>query len=111
MFEHLFGEIGDDADLVAMVKKYAANGQSFDVRMARAVELVTVRHVPVREGSNSYYVHPASVGPIRKVLFELLGGSPVQAALAAKCLAAIDQLRDDHGLAANDARHPDVHQL
>jgi hypothetical protein len=67
-----------------------------------------VNHVPVRDGSNAYHVNPASVGAIRKVLFDLLAGSAAEEGLAAKCLTAIDRLRDSHGIAANDPRHPDV---
>jgi len=62
----------------------------------------------VSEGSNSFYIHPASVGHIRKFLFGLLARTPQEGALAASCLTAIDVLRDEHGIAANDTRHPDV---
>lgn len=62
----------------------------------------------MQDGSNSYYVQPASVGHIRKFLFGLLGGTPQEAALAKSCLMAIDVLRDENGIAANDTRHPDV---
>jgi hypothetical protein len=58
MLEHLFGEIGDENDLLAVVQKYAANGEGYDTRMARAVYAVTVREVPVSEGSNAYSIHP-----------------------------------------------------
>jgi hypothetical protein len=108
MFEHLFGEIGDDADLIAMVKKCAASGRPYDGRMASAVRAVALRHEPVQDGSNSFYIHPASVAHIRKFLFGLLGGTPQAAALATSCLTAIDVLRDEYGIAANDTRHPDV---
>ena len=108
MFEHLFGEIGSDTDLVTMVEKYAAAGKPFDHRMSAAVESVTVNRVPVREGSITYNVNPASVGSVRKILFGLLAGSAAEAALAAKCLTAIDRLRDQYGIADNDPRHPDI---
>ena len=108
MFEHFFGEIGGDHDLIAMVKKYAASGQTYDGRMAAAVRAVALRQEPVQEGSNSFYIHPASVAHIRKFLFGLLGGTPQEAALATSCLTAIDVLRDEYGIAANDTRHPDV---
>ena len=49
-----------------------------------------------------------SPGALRKFLFGLLGSSPQEAALARSCLIAIDFLRDEHGIAANDTRHPDV---
>jgi hypothetical protein len=67
-----------------------------------------LRHEPVQDGSNSYYIHPASVARVRKILFGLLRDSPQIAALAKSCLTAIDVQRDEHGIAANDSRHPDV---
>jgi hypothetical protein len=108
MLEHFFGESGGDDALIAMVKKYAATGQTYDHNMDRAVSAVALRHEPVQEGSNSFYIHPASVAHIRKFLFGLLGGTPQEAAVAKSCLIAIDVLRDEHGIAANDIRHPDV---
>jgi hypothetical protein len=108
MLEHLFGEIGDDDDLVAMIGKYAANEQRYDQRMNRAVYAVTVREIPVSEGSSGYNIHPTSVAATRKTLFEMLDAKLGEAALARRCLSAIDHLRDEHGIAANDPRHPDV---
>jgi len=108
MFEYLFGEIGGDDDLIAMVKKYAASRQTYDGHMAAAFRAVALRQEPVHEGSNSFNIHPASVAHIRKFLFGLLSGTTEEAALAASCLTAIDMLRDEYGIAANDTRHPDV---
>ena len=108
MLEHLFEELGGDDTFVAMVKKYAATGQAYDVRMDGVVRAVALRHEPMREGPNSFYIIPASVAHIRRFLFGLLGCTPQEAALAKSCLIAIDVLRDEHGIAANDARHPDV---
>ena len=108
MLEHFFGEFGDEDDLVAMVKKYAATGQSYDGRMDSAVRAVALWHEPVQDGSNSFYIHPASVAHIRKALFAFLGGTSQEAALAKNCVIAIDVLRDEHGIAANDTRHPDI---
>jgi hypothetical protein len=108
MLEHFFGEVGGEDELIAMVKKYAASGQTYDGCMAWVVRAVALREVPVSEGSNSFYIHPASVAQVRKFLFSLLLGIPQEAALAKSCLIEIDVLRDEHGIAANDARHPDV---
>ena len=102
------GESGDADDLMMMLRKYAATGRVYDGGMDRVVRAVALRHEPVQEGSNSFYVHPAPVGHIRKFLFDLLGGAPHEAALARRCLIAIDVLRDEYGIAANDTRHPDV---
>jgi hypothetical protein len=108
MLEYFFSEAASQDDLIAMVKKYAANNQAYDGEMARAIEAVTVDEVPVAEGSNACNIYPAPVGELRKALFELLNGPPTEVALAQRCLIAIDQLRDEHGIAANDTRHPDV---
>ena len=91
-----------------MVKKYAANNQAYDGQMARTVEAVAVDKVPAGEGSGAHSIYPAPVGKLRKALFDLLDGSPTEVALAKRCLVAIDKLRDEHGIAANDPRHPDV---
>jgi hypothetical protein len=69
---------------------------------------VAVHKIPVAEGSNAYSIYPAPVGSLRKALFDQLDGLPMKAAIARRCLEAIDKLRDEHGIAANDARHPDV---
>lgn len=108
MLEHFFGECGGDDDLSRCLKKYAATGQTYDGPMDRAVRAVALRHEPVQDGSNSFYVHPASVAYIRKYLFGLIDGTRREAALAKSCLIAIDVLRDEHGIAANNSRHPDV---
>lgn len=108
MLEHFFGEAASDVDLLAMVEKYAASHQVYDGQMARAVESVAVDKVPVTEGSNAYSIYPAPVGSLRKALFDQLSDSSRNAAIAKQCLEAIDRLRDEYGIAANDARHPDV---
>jgi hypothetical protein len=108
MLERFFGECGGEDDLLAMVKKYAVAAQGYDGHMDTAVRAVAVRHEPVQDGSNSFYIHPASVAHVRKILFGLLSGNSHEAALAKSCLIAIDAQRDEHGIAANDTRHPDV---
>lgn len=108
MLEHFFAEAGTESDLLAMIEKYAANGQSYDGRMDGAVRAVALLQVPVAEGSNAYNIFPASVRSLRKALFDRLDGSRQEAALANSCLIAIDRLRDEYGIAAADPRHPDV---
>jgi hypothetical protein len=108
MLEYFFAEVADQADLIAMIHKYAAAGQPFDARMVATVRAVAVRHEPVEDGSAGYYVLPAPVQQVRKALFDLLRAGPQEAALARRCLTEIDVLRDDHGIAASDTRHPDV---
>ncbi|MET4232657.1 hypothetical protein QA633_06245 [Bradyrhizobium barranii] len=91
-----------------MVKTYAASGRRYDGQMSRAVEAVATEKVPLGEDSNAYNIYPASVGELRKALFGMLYGSEAEASVAGRCLEAIDVLRDEYGIAADNARHPDV---
>lgn len=108
MLEHFFGEIGGEEDLIAMIKKYAAAGQAYDGRMSAVVRAVTIDEVPVSEGSSTFNIHSAPVAQVRKVLFGMLDGPTLEAALAKRCLISIDKLRDEYGIAASDTRHPDI---
>jgi hypothetical protein len=106
--EHLFAEIGDPEDFIAMIKKYAAGGQAYDGRMNEAVRGVALRHEPIPGRANTFNIYPASVAHVRRFLFSLLRGTLQEAELAKHCLTAIDVLRDEYGIAENDPRHPDV---
>jgi hypothetical protein len=108
LIEHMFEEWGDEDDLIAMVKKYAPSGQSYDGLMDRVVRVVTLRQEPAPGGGGAYYLYPASVSRVRGTLFGMLSGTSQEAALAKTCLTAIDVLRDEHGIAENDTRHPNV---
>jgi hypothetical protein len=108
VLEEFFGEAGRGNDFIAMVKTYAASGRRYDGQITRAVEAVATEKVPVEEHSNAYNIYPASVGELRKALFGMLQSSSAEASLAGRCLEAIDVLRDQYGIAADDARHPDV---
>lgn len=109
LVEHLFGEIADGDDVIVIVKNYIATGRGFSGELARALRGATLWHEPVPGGGASYYVRPASVAKLRKFLLEVAGGTAQEAALAERCLVEIDELRDEHGIAAGDPRHPDIH--
>lgn len=108
MLEHLIGEAGESPDFIEMVKSYAAESRVFDGKMQRALREVALWNDPVPGGGNAYYVRPASVADLRRFLFWLLTGTAQEAALAGRCLTSIDELRDEHGIAAGDPRHPDI---
>jgi len=108
MLEHAFSEIGESADVMAMVRKYAADGQAYDGTLSAAVRAAAIDEVPVVDGSNAYNIHPAPVAELRKHLFDMSGGPPAQAILAKRCLTLIDKQRDEYGIAGNEPRHPDV---
>jgi hypothetical protein len=108
LIESLFGETGLGDDLIAMVKSYIATRQTYDGQLARALRGATLWHEPVAGSENYYNVRPASVANLRTFLFDLNSGKADGAALALRCLIEIDELRDEHGIAAGDPRHPDI---
>jgi hypothetical protein len=108
LLEHLFGETGDGDDVIEMAKNYVASGRGYDGALARALRGATLRQERVPGAETSYYIRPASVAKLRKFLFGITGGTAQDAAFARRCLVDIDELRDEHGIAAGDPRHPDV---
>ena len=63
---------------------------------------------PTNGWSNAYNLHPVPLTALRKQLFAMLLTSPAEASMAEACLSQIDQLRDEHGQAEFEPRHPDV---
>jgi hypothetical protein len=108
LLDYFFSEAANQDDLISMVKKYAANCQTYDGQMDRAIRAVTIDEIPVAEGSNVYNIYPASVTQLRKSLFQSLREPLPESTLAKHCLMAIDVLRDEYGIAPDDTRHPDV---
>jgi hypothetical protein len=108
LIENLFGETGDGDDVIEMVKSYIAAGQAYNGQLDRALRGATLWHEPVAGSENSYYVRPASVANLRRFLFGFTTGESNGMALAVRCLVEIDELRDKHGIAAGDPRHPDI---
>jgi hypothetical protein len=108
LVERLFSEMGDSEDVIVMVETYIASGRPFDGQLAHALRGATISHEPVDGSENSFYVRPASVAKLRKFLFGLTAGKGNEVALARQCLVGVDDLRDEHGMAAGDPRHPDI---
>jgi hypothetical protein len=63
---------------------------------------------PTPGWTGAFDLHPVPLTALRRELFGMLEGAPHEAALAAACLTAIDELRDEYGSAESEPRHPDV---
>ncbi|MBB4097464.1 NACHT domain-containing protein [Sphingomonas kyeonggiensis] len=73
----------------------------------RALEGLVTGRVPLPEYSNSYSVVPVASPELRcRLLHETTDGGPNDPAAAA--LEYIDHLRDEHGRAIEEPRHPDL---
>lgn len=73
----------------------------------RAVERVVTERVPSTLWSGTFEVIPAAAGELRRTLLAMsTDGGPGDA--AAQCLRIIDAIRDRHGMAEQEPRHPDL---
>jgi hypothetical protein len=71
-----------------------------------AIEDSALRKEPVEGGTGAYEYQPVAIAKLRKDVLAMLNGTPQ--VLAEACLSAIDKLRDEHGSAASEPRHPDI---
>ncbi|WP_308142533.1 NACHT domain-containing protein [Burkholderia pseudomallei] len=73
----------------------------------RTIENVVTEHVPVENWSGAYNVVSVPAPELRKqLLAETTDGGPTDA--AARCLNAIDTIRDERGVPLSEPRHPDL---
>ena len=73
----------------------------------RTIEGVVTEHVPSEHWKDTYDVVPVPAVELRRKLLAMTGdGGPTDA--AARCLSAIDTVRDEHGVPESEPRHPDL---
>lgn len=71
------------------------------------IENVVTEHVPVENWSGAYNVVSVPAVKLRQELLAMtMDGGPTDA--AARCLIAIDVIRDEHGTPLSEPRHPDL---
>ena len=108
LIEHIFAKLGDVDCFMALVQGYAWQNKGSDGLLDMAIRDIALRKEPVEGWSGAFEYQPVAIAKLRKDLFAMLNGTPQEAAVAAACLADIDQLRDEHGSVASDPRHPDI---
>ncbi len=110
IIEYAVAEGADAQAVLLLVRDAAAHRKPFP-----ATALYTaLRHVLVGQrpsagwsGMQELYSLPAS--DLRRELFGVVvESSAAESQLAAKCLTAIDQIRDDYGDVETERRHPDI---
>jgi hypothetical protein len=98
----------DEEGLLALVRRFAAEGRAFDHTLCEALEGVATRREPSADFKGAYEIVPALRQSVRGALMEMVTSQGAEAALAAECLTTIDELRDEHGAAAGETRHPNI---
>lgn len=110
VLEIAIAEVADKDGLLILVREAAAQKKSMrnTVIYSALREFLIGRRASVSwAGSQELFGLPSL--DLRKGLFKLFTqGSAEESALAAKCLVAIDEIRDDYGYTDSDRRHPDI---
>jgi hypothetical protein len=108
-FEYAIAELGDAEAVLTLVRSYAARGQAFDGLLGNAIREAALSKEPAAGWADAYELHPVPLPELRKELFAMLQSTTANtAALAERCLSAIDELRDEYGSSEFEPRHPDV---
>ena len=108
-FGYAIAELGDAEAVLTLVRSYAARGQAFDGLLANAIREAALGKEPAAGWSGAYELHPVPLPELRRELFAMLQSATANtAALAERCLTAIDELRDEYGSSEFEPRHPDV---
>lgn len=109
IIEHAIAEAADADGVMALVTRYALQGKPFDGTLHSAIRHVTLGERPSPNWDGANEVVSVPLPELRKRLFAMAKDDVPETRLAAACLTAIDELRDDYGPAESEPRHPDIH--
>lgn len=108
LIEEVLARSPNESVVLAMVRSYAEKRKPFDERLRAAIEGVALERRPVSDWPGAYELYGVAVPDLRKKLFAMTGNNGDEARLAAACLTAIDELRDENRYVDSEPRHPDI---
>ena len=109
ILEHAIAETPDDAGIMLLIGSHGATGRAFSDTLASAIENLVVEKRPLSDWVGAYEQISTPVPSLRKRLFDLSRtATGNESSLALACLVHIDELRDMHGVASGEPRHPDI---
>jgi hypothetical protein len=108
LMERVLSEISGADCVLTLVRGYARSHRPIDGTLHHALREAALDQRPTPGWSGAFDLHPVPLVALRRELFGMLEGAPHEAALAAPCLTAIDELRDEYGPAESEPRHPDI---
>jgi len=108
ILEHAIAEVADADGVLILVRSHAVEGKPFSGILHSAIRHVAVGERPSADWAGAYEVFSVPVRQLRKRLFAMTNGDTGESRLAAACLTAIDELRDDYGPVESEPRHPDI---
>jgi hypothetical protein len=108
IIEHVIAEVADADGVLVLVHAYALQGKPFDGTIHSAIRHVALGERPSANWAGANEVVSLPLPELRKRLFAMVKDAAAENRMAAACLTAIDELRDDYGPAESEPRHPDI---
>jgi hypothetical protein len=109
ILEYAVAETPDEAGVMLLVGSHRATERAFSGMLGAAIENLAVERRPLSHWVCAYEPISVPVPSLRRCLFELARtGTSGEASIALACLVHIDELRDMHGVASSEPRHPDI---
>jgi hypothetical protein len=108
ILEAAIADAADDSGVLLLLRSQARQGKTEMGPLSTAIRHVAEGSRPSRYGVSSMEMFSVGVPELRKKLFALTNDVGVEANLAIAALNAIDEIRDDYGVAESESRHPDI---
>ena len=108
LIEEVLARSPNESVVLAMVRSYAERRTPFAGLLGAAIEGVALGRRPVSDWPGAYERYGVAVPDLRKKLFAMTGDNGDEARVAATCLTAIAELRDENGYVDSEPRHPDI---
>jgi hypothetical protein len=108
ILERAITEVADADGVLALLRSRAREGKPFDRNLYEAVRHTALGERPAANWAGAREVFGIPIPELRKKLFTMVANDDASGRLAAGCLTAIDELRDQYGPAESEPRHPDI---
>lgn len=109
ILEYAVAETPDELGVMLLIGSHSATGRAFSGTLESAIENLVVEQRPLSDWVGAYEQISTPAPSLRKRLFEMSRTAPgIESGLALACLVHIDELRDMHGAASGEPRHPDI---
>ena len=108
VLEYAIAEAPDDDGILLLIRSYAAQGRRTLDALEPAIRHLAVGLRPSEMFQGAEEQFSIDIAALRHRLFALFLRGDADAQLAGDCLTLIDDLRDEHGWAESEPRHPDI---
>lgn len=101
-------EVATPENVLLVIESYGATGRPYDGNLAKAMRELAVGQRPAEDWPGAFNLFSVPLVGLRKQLFKMMETGDHQAAVAERCLIAIEGLRDEYDRVEDEPRHPDI---